>query len=711
MIYSLFLSLTDKLNQMDPLLTGIQKFSSSGKIIPSRKKKIKKLIELLNKFNPYLLDAEEKQFVDEELSDFLEIIKHVAYEARDLSDDILQQQQQEITTYGLANDKRGKVLDSFSNFFPDINWGVKLRLLIKKLEKLEKQIPVFELNETPVGKGAFNCEIITEFCCGHEEEEYYCIGRESDKNLIFNKLFEENSGLKVISIFGKGGLGKTTLAQSVYNDANVQLHFGTKIWVSVPNTPVYLQIIVVKILEALSISDFGHNKDCGGSDIAQLLSVLSKCMKQRKFLIVLDDVWDENLEKWDSLKQSLQSGAPGSSIMIVTHSKGCAYLMSTTTLHELKPLSKSCAWELFRRTAFPDPDDDDAALKPFDDIGREVSLYCSGVPLALRCLGGLMRTKTTTQEWEDVVDSDTWELLEMQPFLPALCFSYYALPPDLKLCLAYAATFPKAHLIDKEMLIRMWMAEGFLGSSLTKDWEPELLGDQFVEELTMRSLFTACGKDKTGSVTHLKMHDLLHDLLISMCGDSVAQVNCSSLKSSKARHVSVIYSNLDSIGGPIGRKAKHVSTLKFFECTAASRKLSPIMFRQMRHLRVLDLSYLRLEEIPSQVGGLRLLRYLGLSHAKLRRLPEKLCNLRELQTLILSGCEELVELPSRLGDLCSLRHLDIDNTPKLRSLPPGIRRLLASLPRLSKFPESLLAERPHELKGYKKTSFQSSKIR
>ncbi|XP_026438630.1 putative disease resistance protein RGA3 [Papaver somniferum] len=698
MIYSLFLSLTDKLNQID------QKLSSSGKIIPSRKKEIKKLIELLNKFNPYLLDAEEKQFVDEELSEFLGIIKHVAYEARDLSDDILHQQQQD-------NDKRGKVLDSFSNFFPDLNWGVKLRLLIKKLGKLEKQIPVFELNETPVNCETIHGHRLDEFCRGHEEKEYYCIGRESDKNLIFNKLFEENSGfsgLKVISIFGKGGLGKTTLAQSVYNDPNVQLHFGTKIWVSVPNTPVYLRIIVVKILEALSISDFGG--DLRGSDIAQLLSVLSKCMKQRKFLIVLDDVWDENFEKWDSLKQSLQSGAPGSSIMIVTHNKGCAYLMSTTTLHELKPLSKDCAWELFRRTAFPDPDDD-AALKPFDDIGREVSLYCTGVPLALTCLGGLMRTKTTTQEWVDVVDSDTWELLEMQPFLPALCFSYYALPPHLKLCLAYTVTFPKAHLIDKEMLVRMWMAEGFLGSSLTKDWEPELLGDQFVKELTMRSLFTACGKGKNGSITHLKMHDLLHDLLISMCGDSVAQVNCSSLESSKARHVSVIYSNLDSIGVSIGRKAKHVSTLKFFECTAASRKISPNMFQQMRHLRVLDLSYLRLEEIPSQVGGLRLLRYLGLSHAKLSRLPEKLCNLRELQTLILSGCEELVELPSRLGELCSLRHLDIDNTPKLRSLPPGIQRLLASLPRLSKFPDSLLSERPHELKGYMKTSFQSSKIR
>ncbi|XP_026430883.1 disease resistance protein RGA2-like [Papaver somniferum] len=280
-------------------------------------------------------------------------------------------------------------------------------------------------------------------------------------------------GARVINIVVIGGIGKTTVAQSVYDHDKVKSHFDN---------------CARGILEALSSSsplddndaDFNYVANSHGADMLPLLTHLSNRIKQNKFLLVLDDVWNEDIRDWLALK-SLLVGAPGSSILSLTRNKMAAYLMSTTTLHELKPLSKESAWKLFCQSAYGKKDDVADTLKPFEDIGRIVLQRCNGVPLALKCLGGLLRAKTSRHEWEDVMESDKWELLEMEPILSALHFSYYSLPRCLKLGFSYTALFPKDRIINKSTLIKLWMAEGFLGSSATKDRDPELVGQDYFQ--------------------------------------------------------------------------------------------------------------------------------------------------------------------------------------------------------------------------------------
>ncbi|KAI3859933.1 hypothetical protein MKX03_006996 [Papaver bracteatum] len=679
--------LTKKLHAVTDLLSdGI------GTRIIDTGNKMKKLERALNRLESILEDAELKQLGDDEVYDFLLRLKDLVYDAEDMLDDWILYIQRKKMRRDPTRKGRNKVYSSrtptdFGYVFNCCLKFRKVKSLTKKFKKMKDESLKYDLSKTVR-------VVPNDFCtnsgfgnlCYCDDQVVY--GRESDKEIIFKKIFEGNTvdnrevtGVRVVSIVGMGGIGKTTLAQSVYNDDKVKSHFDTRLWVSVPETAAYLEITVRRILEALSSSS-GDDFSCG-EDI-DLMSLLCYRIKQKKFLLVLDDVWDENIQKWQSLKKSLNSGLPGSSILILTRNKMVACLMSTTTLHELQPLSKESAWDLFRRIALGEKDNGGGdALKPFQEIGRIVSQRCNGVPLALKCLGALLRTKKNRQEWEDVMESDKWELLEMEPILPALYFSYYSLPPVLKLCFSYTSTFPKAYEIDKGMLIKLWMAQGFLGSSSTHDRDPELIGEECFQELMMRSFFNPHQTNKDGEVTCIKMHDLFHDLAASMSGSSVMEIGNTTSKTKKARHLSVLQSDLDSFARSI-RKGNHVSSFKLFECIVNSEKVFPHLFARLKFLKVLDFSYLCIAELPSQTRKLKHLRYLNLSHTNLECLPEILCDLHNLQILILNHCEKLLRLPENLAKLSGLRHLENQNTPKLEYFPEGFGKL-TNLRTLSKF--------------------------
>ncbi|KAI3856964.1 hypothetical protein MKW92_038496, partial [Papaver armeniacum] len=235
----------------------------------------------------------------------------------------------------------------------------------------------------------------------------------------------------------------------------------------------------------------------------------------------------------------------------------------------------------------------------------------------------------------------------------------------------------------------------FLSSSTTKDRDPDSIGEECFRELMIRSYFNPHERNKDGEVTCIQMHDLVHDLAASMSGHSVVEIDKAPFKTSKARHLSVLHSNFDSIASSI-QKENHDYTLKLStlifnnsKCRVISRTVSPNLFAHLKFLKVLDFSYLNLSEIPNEVGKLKHLRYLNLSHTNLQSLPEKVCDLHNLQTLALNDCQQLSKLPDSLVKLSGLRHLEIQSTPKLLYLPQGTGRL-TSLQTLSKFPVSIV---------------------
>lgn len=151
------------------------------------------------------------------------------------------------------------------------------------------------------------------------------------------------------------------------------------------------------------------------------------------------------------------------------------------------------------------------------DIGKEIIEKCGGVPLAVNALARLLRFKKE-EYWMSVQESELWQLKAYQnSVMPALKLSYHYLPSHLKRCLAFCSLFPKDHEIPGEKLISIWMAHGLIlpdgGTRQVED-----IGGEYFDDLLSLSFFQQVEEQEDGSAAVYKMHDLIHDLVITISG-------------------------------------------------------------------------------------------------------------------------------------------------------------------------------------------------
>ncbi|CAB4293682.1 unnamed protein product [Prunus armeniaca] len=177
--------------------------------------------------------------------------------------------------------------------------------------------------------------------------------------------FIEN--LSVMAIAGMPGLGKTTLAKSVYNEGAIDVYFNQKLWVCVSDT-FNVNSILAAMLELLS------GKVATTSQQALLTGLREKLSGIRYFL-VLDDVWNEESEKWERLMSCLSklNSAPGSKIIVTTRSGIVASLTETLPRPKLDLLSTDECWSILKHASCSDGS--------LERIGREIAKKCEGLPL------------------------------------------------------------------------------------------------------------------------------------------------------------------------------------------------------------------------------------------------------------------------------------------------------------------------------------------
>ncbi|GAB2298380.1 hypothetical protein Dimus_032444 [Dionaea muscipula] len=439
------------------------------------KDQLEKLKKTATRINLMLVDAERRQVRDMEVQLWLERLRSVVYDADDLFDELRTMVTRKELMTGSTLSKEVCL------FFSNSNQAAFAFKMARQVKNIRRELDVikkdgdefaFRLHGNDVGQALLSLGSRETYSKVDAED----IGREKDtKEIVKMLMLDSNDGenISIVSIVGFGGLGKTTLAKLVYNDEKIEKHFELRLWVCVGDDVFGIKEVIGKIL----------SKKPDDVPIGELQKQLCGVIDGKKYLMVLDDVWIEDREMWLELKNLLKGGNMGSKVLVTTRSWEVVKVAGTTTLYELKGLSEEKSWLLFERMAF---EPGQQQLYPnLVEIGKEIVKKCANVPLAIKTLGCHLYGKEES-EWLLLKENELPKIPEFGDKIRAILkISYHHLPSPLKNCFAYCSLYPKDYKMEKETLISLWMAQGFIIPSSERQ-SLEDAGEMYFHNLLQR---------------------------------------------------------------------------------------------------------------------------------------------------------------------------------------------------------------------------------
>ncbi|KAI6696606.1 hypothetical protein NL676_016725 [Syzygium grande] len=639
------------------------------------REKLKSTLEMIQ---AVLADAEQKQTKEEAVRLWLSKLKDFCYDAEDVVDEFETRAlwRRARSTEHLTLKRKVRYLSSWlSNFIFQFKMAHKMKELRTRLDEINEEKAKFNLSSDVQDKTMVPLRETHSFVLPSN-----VIGRKKEKERILELLIGSDDGeagtMAVIPILGMGGTGKTTLTKLVYNDDRVNKQFDCKAWLSMP-VEFQVKKIITDMIKSLGDKEKSDN-------LEMLQNCLRRIVENKRCLFVMDDVWEVTVDKWEQLTILLGGVSKGSKVIVTSRNKSIASIMGTVPPLNLAVLSNEDSLTLFVKYAFnPGQEKNHPDLMV---IGKDIVSKCGGNPMAVKALGSLLRSKNNRRDWENVRDSEMWEL--QTDILPSLRISYDLMPSYLKPCFACCSIFPKNHEFQNFELIQMWISNGLIQCSGNSQ-ELEEIGQRYLEELRSRSFFDVV--DDEYPFQSFEMHDLIYKLAIL-----VARTESSNMKvwtQDVPRRLGIYHfpTHPIRVRTIICEGLGSSDSEEFFLETCISR---------FKHLRVLWLEDSSFDQLPSSIGGLKHLRFLSLNNNEnIKKLPESVCELRNLQYLGLGGCKKLKELPANIKNMIRLRVLFITtkqqrfpergigcltslrwpffHCPKLASLPQGIKNLKA----------------------------------
>ncbi|XP_052110581.1 putative disease resistance RPP13-like protein 1 isoform X2 [Arachis duranensis] len=461
-------------------------------------------------------------------------------------------------------------------------------------------------------------------------------GRDQDKENIIKLLLDDTcdvgSPVTVIPIVGMGGIGKTTLAQLVYSDVKVVGKFDTRAWVCVAENPDPINVTktIIGAIDScpgnMDKFDSLRNNLKETDNFDSLQTNLKEKLTGKTFLVVLDDVWHDRRDMWEDFLKPFRFGDNGSKILLTTRNENVASVFTASNLHyRLSLLLIEDCWSMFLKHSSISTNSKQYAT--LEQIGRKIVEKCKGLPLAVKTLGGLLRNKLNKGDWENILESEMWELSEDDSKItPALRVSYHYLPSYLKRCFVYCSLYPEDYEFDKDELILLWIAEDLLQPKENNTLEK--IGCAYFDELVARSFF----QPSSASGKLFVMHDLMHDLAKFFAGKfyfNLKEFGNRHMIDSNIRHLSytTTYEDNFKLFQEDFNGTTHMRTfLNFplfrFQASITMESEFWLLGQQLECLRVLSFKYIFLKSLPDSVGELIYLRYLNLSFTLIETLSE-----------------------------------------------------------------------------------------
>ncbi|XP_050139126.1 probable disease resistance protein RF9 [Malus sylvestris] len=618
----------------------------------------------------YLKDADAKQGDDELVRNWVGIIRDAAYDLEDVVESFVLK-----VAYGR---KRSMVLvlkRSACILSEGINRhkiGSKIENIATELSKLKSSLEGYSIARQiggSVSATSFERQQDYRLTYSHVVEHHF-VGLKEEIDLLAENLVKKK--YQVVSIWGMGGLGKTTLAKQLNNHKDVRPEFDCFAWVCVTQQFQKEDVWKKIFVQLTSDADKDKIEKIESDQIAGELCVLQR---KKKCLVVLDDIWTR--DAWKSLRAGFpMNEETGSRVLITTRNKEVvSEAHESVYLHPIRPLNDAESWELFKKIVTSGRDNTKSEVdRKKEELGKEMLKHCGGSPLAIVVLAGLLARKETVEDWKTVQKNvgayigrgtdleSRYKGENSEGTSRVLALSYESLPYHLKPCFLYLGHFPEDREIPVKRLIQLWIAEGFIYSA-----SGELLEDvayNCLNELVIRCMVQVGHHGSTNKIKSCRLHDLMRDLCLLKAkhenffhiSDSFAGATPVSPSGKVRRHV--IY--LDKIGDILNPPTDgQLRSLLYFTSDGLwFGKPIEQWFQNIKLLRVLSFKVFGREvELPSTIGNLVHLRFFSLEGCVVTRFPSSMSKLVCLQTLDLR-CYELKEMKRSFRNLHNvIRHL------------------------------------------------------
>ncbi|KAK9667173.1 hypothetical protein RND81_14G238200 [Saponaria officinalis] len=616
----------------------------------------------------FLREADPCRNVDPRINRWVIQIQGIAYEAEDIVETFLVK---------VVSHHTGKV-SGLKNTLERYLWVVKEAKAIhgagNDIEALRVKISTLTSRLQAYGVNITRSESWSPEFTRHEGVEVFreevMVGLDDKVKQIVSELVSNGTDIKVFGIWGKSGIGKTTLARHIYNNHEVRRRFDRFVWLNAPKS-CKIPGLLRRLLSSLTKFSW---------DDVEVMSeqVLAKevfdALLQKKCLVVIDDVW--STEIWDGLKEAFPGDDDkdaGSKMLFITDSRQVAEEMHQgAVVGEMKCLTFDESWELLltKLGGFPAKIFEGEGAHKKTEMAKRMLNFCQGIPAAVIALGGLLAARKTPEDWQILLDhivSHQNTKKRDQSYEKVLELCYYSLPYYLKNCFLFLGSFPEHYDIHVKKLRHMWVAQGIIvlgNGGVSRDGSLEDFAEFCLSELLQRGMVQVTKRGSTDKIRSCRLHKIMRAICLEISKEeNFLSIGCKETSSAsvKTRRLAVYLTEEDEVN-PFSQKNAFLRSLQLFPSQNETSEMNYLSFKSLCKdsplLRVLDLDGVAVSSktLPREIGDLIYLRYLNLKGMPLTKVPQTIGNLSWLETLDLRAKVRL-EIPNVLWKLKRLRHL------------------------------------------------------